>query len=81
MEMAEVTSRQPQDGEVATPMPRFLVIVGDSGDGGAAFRIESPSRGERDRHMAISGLLSRSAGDFPPCLAGHGESMLMVGDE
>jgi hypothetical protein len=44
MEAAEVTSRQPDDGEVATPIPRFVVIVGDSADDGAALRVENPAR-------------------------------------
>jgi Protein of unknown function (DUF2587) len=44
METAEVTSRQPEDAEVAQPMPRFVVIVGDPADGGSAFRIENPAR-------------------------------------
>jgi len=37
-------SRQPGDGEVATPIPRFIVTVGDPVDGGSAFRIEDPAR-------------------------------------
>jgi Protein of unknown function (DUF2587) len=44
MVTAEVTSRQPGNGEVATPMQRFVVIVGDPADGGSAFRIENPAR-------------------------------------
>jgi hypothetical protein len=44
METAEVTSRQPGDGEVATRMRRFVVIVGDSAGDGSAFRIEDPAR-------------------------------------
>ena len=44
METAGVTSRQPADGEVAPPAPRFVVIVGDPGDDCSAFRIEDPAR-------------------------------------
>jgi Protein of unknown function (DUF2587) len=43
METAEVRSRQPED-EAAVPVRRFVVIVGEPGDGGPAFRIEDPAR-------------------------------------
>jgi Protein of unknown function (DUF2587) len=44
METAEITSLRPgQDGSV-TPARRFVVIVGEPGDGGSAFQIEDPAR-------------------------------------
>jgi hypothetical protein len=44
METAEITSMRPGDGEAATPVRRFVVIVGEPGDDGSAFRIEDPAR-------------------------------------
>lgn len=40
---AETTSRQPED-QVAAAGQRFVVIVGEPGDGGSACRIEEPDR-------------------------------------
>jgi len=44
MGTAEDTSRPSQDAEVATPVPRFAVIVGDPADDGSASRVENPAR-------------------------------------
>ena len=44
MKAAEITSRRPGDDEAATPVRRFVVIVGEPADGGSAFRIEDPAR-------------------------------------
>ena len=43
MGTAEVAGSQPEDAEVA-PMSGFVVIVGDPGGGGSAFRVENPAR-------------------------------------
>jgi len=44
MEAAEITSMRPGADEAAAPVRRFVVIVGEPGDGGSAFRIEDPAR-------------------------------------
>jgi hypothetical protein len=44
MEAADITSMRPGDDQAATPVRRFVVIVGEPADGGAAFRIEDPAR-------------------------------------
>jgi hypothetical protein len=44
MEAAEITSTRPGADEAAAPVRRFVVIVGEPGDGGSAFRIEDPAR-------------------------------------
>ena len=44
METADITSMRPGDHEAATPVRRFVVIVGEPADGGSAFRIEDPAR-------------------------------------
>jgi hypothetical protein len=44
MDAAEIMSRRPGDDEVATPVRRFVVIVGEPAGGGAAFRVEDPAR-------------------------------------
>jgi Protein of unknown function (DUF2587) len=44
MEAAEITSMRPGNDEAATQVRRFVVLVGEPGDGGSAFRIEDPAR-------------------------------------
>jgi hypothetical protein len=36
MKRAEITIREPGDDEAATPVRRFVVIVGEPADGGSA---------------------------------------------
>ncbi|HLK73557.1 MAG TPA: proteasome activator [Streptosporangiaceae bacterium] len=44
MEATQVRSRQPQDDEAAAPVQHLVVIVGESADGGSAYRVEDPAR-------------------------------------
>jgi hypothetical protein len=44
MEMTQTTSMRPGQDEAGMSMGRFIVIVGDTADGGSAFRIEDPAR-------------------------------------
>jgi len=44
MEAVEITSKQPRKDRAVTPVRRFVVIVGEPADGGAASRIEEPDR-------------------------------------
>ena len=41
---ARTVAVQPRNDRAATPPRRFVVIVGESADGGSAFRIEEPDR-------------------------------------
>jgi len=44
MEASEVASMRPANEVGTTPVRRFVVIVGERGDIGSAFRIEDPAR-------------------------------------
>jgi Protein of unknown function (DUF2587) len=44
MEAREVASRQPAKDVGTTPVPGFVVVIGEAVDGGSAFRIEDPAR-------------------------------------
>ena len=44
MEAAKVMSKPPGNDRAVKPAPRFVVVVSEPADGGAAFRVEEPER-------------------------------------
>jgi hypothetical protein len=66
MDAAGITSTRTGDGEAVTPVPRFVIIVGEGADGGSAFRIEHPA--ELLRLWAMLQAMFEQLGDtaLPP---------------
>jgi Protein of unknown function (DUF2587) len=66
MDGHDAASGQQADNDVAAPVRRFAVVVGEGADGGPAFRIEAPGRLLRIRSLLDRTYEQIDRADLPP---------------